>query len=424
MLALEILTNMANQRVLITGIGVISPNGLGREEFWKNTKAGVSGVRKISRFDCSGQPVQIAGEVVGFDPLAYMDARELDGTGLATPYAIAAAGEALEDARVDWKGMDLEALREVSVYVGSGGGNQEFTERQYSLYYSGQQKKCSVFVIPSSTLGTLASEISMHYGFRGLSHMFSNGCTSSTDAIGYAYRAVKHGEASMVVCGGVDAPIAPLTLRGFQLLRIMSTGSNEKPEAASRPFHARRDGFVIAEGAWFFVMESEESATRRGVESYGEVMGYGATCEAFHRVRLEEVGIEPARAMELALREARVGVGEIDYLHYHGTATQLNDRVETTAVKLAFGEHARKMPGSSVKSLIGHPQGACGAASLAATMLGMRDGFAPPTINLDEAAPECDLDYVANVGRAMEIRKAMVNTIAFGSKNAALVVGR
>jgi 3-oxoacyl-[acyl-carrier-protein] synthase II len=202
---------MANQRVLITGIGVISPNGLGREEFWKNTKAGVSGVRKISRFDCSGQPVQIAGEVVGFDPLAYMDARELDGTGLATPYAIAAAGEALEDARVDWKGMDLEALREVSVYVGSGGGNQEFTERQYSLYYSGQQKKCSVFVIPSSTLGTLASEISMHYGFRGLSHMFSNGCTSSTDAIGYAYRAVKHGEASMVVCGGVDAPIAPLT---------------------------------------------------------------------------------------------------------------------------------------------------------------------------------------------------------------------
>lgn len=413
---------MSEQKVVVTGIGVVSPNGLGRETFWSNTRAGVSGVRKISRFDCAGQPVQVAGEVVGFDPTQYMDPRELEGTGLASPYAIAAAGEALTDAQVDWRSMDMDELRRVSVFVGSGGGNQEFTERQYSLFYSGQLKKCSVYVIPSSTLGTLASEVSMQYGFRGLSHMFSNGCTSSTDAIGYAYRAVKHGEADMVVCGGVDAPIAPLTLRGFQLLRIMSTGSNEKPEAASRPFHAKRDGFVIAEGAWFFVMESEESARSRGAHIYGEIAGYGATCEAFHRVRLEEVGIEPARAMELAMREAKVEKTAIDYLHYHGTATQLNDRVETTAVKLVFGDHARKLPGSSVKSMIGHPQGACGAASLATTLLAMRDSFAPPTINLDEQAPECDLDYIANTGRGLEIKKAMVNTIAFGSKNAAIVV--
>ncbi len=414
---------MTKRRVCITGIGVISPNGLGREEFWRNTRAGKSGVKPISRFDCSGQPVQIAGEVVGFDPLAYMSARDLEGTGLATPYAIAAAGEALADAGVDWKSMDLEALRRVSVYVGSGGGNQEFTERQYSYYYSGQQKKCSVYVIPSSTLGTLASEISMQYGFRGLSHMFSNGCTSSTDAIGYAFRAVKHGDAEMAICGGVDAPIAPLTLRGFQLLRIMSTGSNESPELASKPFSASRDGFVLAEGAWFFVMESEESALRRGATIYGEIAGYGATCEAFHRVRLEEVGIEPARAMELAMAEAGFTPGVFDYLHYHGTATHLNDRVETTAVKLAFGDCAKSLPGSSVKSMIGHPQGACGAASLATTLLAMRDGFAPPTINLEEQAPECDLDYIANVGRELEIKKAMVNTIAFGSKNAALAVG-
>lgn len=415
---------MENQRVVVTGIGIVSPNGIGREVSWANTRAGVSGVRKITRFDCAGQPVQVAGEVVGFDPLNYMDARELDGTGLATPFAIAAAGEALSDAGVDWAGMDIEALRGVSVYVGSGGGNQEFTERQYSLYYSGQQKKCSVFVIPSSTLGTLASEVSMRYGFRGLSHMFSNGCTSSTDAIGYAYKAVKHGEAEMVVCGGVDAPIAPLTLRGFQLLRIMSTSRNERPEEASRPFSADRDGFVIAEGAWFFVMETMESAQRRGARVYGEICGYGATCEAFHRVRLEEVGIEPARAMEMALREAGEAPEAIDYLQYHGTATQLNDRVETTAVKLAFGEAARGLVGSSVKSMIGHPQGACGAASLATVLLAMRDGYAPPTINLNEPAAECDLDYVANVGRALEIKKAMVNTIAFGSKNSALVVRR
>ena len=424
MVALEFLTTMANRRVLITGIGVISPNGLGREEFWRNTRDGVSGVRKISRFDCSGQPVQIAGEVVDFDPLRYVDARTMEGTGLATPYAIAAVGEALRDARIDYKAMDLDALRRVSVYVGSGGGNQEFTERQYSYYYSGQQKKCSVYVIPSSTLGTLASEISMEYGFRGLSHMFSNGCTSSTDAIGYAFRAVKHGEAEIAVCGGVDAPIAPLTLRGFQLLRIMSTACNERPEAASKPFSADRDGFVIAEGAWFFVMESEESARGRGAQVYGEILGYGATCEAFHRVRLEEVGIEPARAMQLALAEAGLTTAEIDYLHYHGTATQLNDRVETTAVKLAFGEHAKSLPGSSVKSMIGHPQGACGAASLATTLLAMRDAFAPPTINLETTAAECDLDYIPNVGKPLKIQKAMVNTIAFGSKNAALVTAR
>lgn len=410
------------QRVFVTGIGAVSPNGLGREEFWRNTRNGVSGVRRITRFDCTGQPVQIAGEIVGFDPLKYIGARELEGTGLATPYAIAAAGEALDDAKLDWRSMDLDALRRVSVYTGSGGGNQEFTERQYSLYYSGQLKKCSVYVIPSSTLGTLASEISMQYGFRGLSHMFSNGCTSSTDAIGYAFRAVKHGEAEIAVCGGVDAPIAPLTLRGFQFLRIMSTARNEAPEQASRPFSGDRDGFVLAEGAWFFVLESENSARERGATVYGEISGYGATCEAFHRVRLEEVGIEPARAMSLAMNEAKSAPQEIDYLHYHGTATHLNDRVETTAVKLAFGDRARSLPGSSVKSMIGHPQGACGAASLATTLLAMRDAFAPPTINLKLAVPECDLDYVANIGRPLEIRKAMVNTIAFGSKNSALLV--
>ncbi len=415
---------MAIQKVCITGIGVVSPNGIGREEFWRASREGKSGVRRITRFDCTGQPVQIAGEVTGFNPLDYMDARDLEGTGLATPYALAAVGEALGDAGLDPKSMNLDQLREVGVYVGSGGGNQEFTERQYSLFYSGQLKKCSVFVIPSSTLGTLASEISMEFGFRGLSHMFSNGCTSSTDAIGYAYRAVRQGESEIAICGGVDAPIAPLTLKGFQLLRIMSTACNESPEEASKPFSANRDGFVVAEGAWFFVLESEERARRRGATIYGEILGYGATCEAFHRVRLEEVGIEPARAMQLAMREAQVEPNQIDYLHYHGTATQLNDRVETTAVKLAFGDYARNLPGSSIKSLIGHPQGACGAASLAATMLSMRDQFAPPTINLKEAAPECDLDYIALTGRPLAIKKAMVNTIAFGSKNSALVVGR
>ena len=269
------------QRVFVTGIGAVSPNGLGREEFWRNTRDGVSGVRAITRFDCSGQPVRIAGEIVGFDPLKHMDARELDGTGLATPYAIAAAGEALEDARLDWRGMDLEALRRVSVYTGSGGGNQEFTERQYSLYYSGQQKKCSVYVIPSSTLGTLASEISMRYGFRGLSHMFSNGCTSSTDAIGYAYRAVKHGEAEIAVCGGVDAPIAPLTLRGFQLLRIMSTGRNETPGEASRPLAGTGTDLCWLKGRGSLCWRARRARGRAARRFMGKLAGMARRAKRF-----------------------------------------------------------------------------------------------------------------------------------------------
>ncbi len=411
-------------RVVVTGIGAISPNGLGRELFWRNTRMGVSGVKRISRFDVSGQPVQVAGEISGFDPLLHLTARELEGTGIGTAYAVAATAEALEDAAFPWRELAHEDTRRIQVIVGSGGGNQEFTERQYSLYYSGQQKKCSVYVIPSSTLGTLSSEVSMHFGFRGLSHMLSNGCTSSTDAIGYAYRAIRHGDAETVVCGGVDAPIAPLTLRGFQLLRIMSTARNEDPARASRPFSADRDGFVLAEGAWFFVLEREENARARGARIYAEIAGYGATCEAFHRVRLEEVGIEPARAMTMAMAEGSTSPQEIDYLHYHGTATELNDRVETAAVKLAFGEHARRLPGSSVKSVIGHPQGACGSASLAATLLAMRDSFAPPTINLDKPDAACDLDYIPHEGRPLEIKKAIVNTIAFGSKNSALLLSR
>lgn len=424
MIALRILSFSTMHTAVITGIGVISPNGLGRETFWKNTCAGLSGVKPISRFDVSQQPVRVAGEVTGFNPLDYMTARDLEGTGIGTAYAIAATGEALADAHISWQDLPHEVSRKFQVIVGSGGGNQEFTERQYSLYYSGQQKKCSVYVIPSSTLGTLASEISMHFGLRGLSHMLSNGCTSSTDALGYAYRSIRNGDAETVICGGVDAPIAPLTLRGFQLLRIMSTSRNEEPTRASRPFAKDRDGFVIAEGAWFFVMERKENALARGAHIYAEIAGYGATCEAFHRVRLEEVGIEPARAMTMALAEGQCSPSEIDYIHYHGTATDLNDRVETTAVKLAFGEKAKTLPGSSIKSLIGHPQGACGAASLATTLLAMRYSFAPPTINLDEPDPVCDLDYIPHTGRPLEIKKAIVNTIAFGSKNSALYLRR
>jgi 3-oxoacyl-[acyl-carrier-protein] synthase II len=412
------------RRIVIAGMGAMSPNGIGRECFWAATRAGKSGVRRITRFDPGSFQVQVAGEVPDFDESLYVTAKDRPHVSRSVPLAAAAVREALEDAGLDASSMSREQLRGIGVIVGSGGGSQDFTEEQYRLFYTGKQKQCSVYTIPTSTIGTLASEVSMRFGFRGMSHIVSTGCTSSTDAMGYAFRNIQAGVLHTVVAGGVDSPIAPLILRGFQLMRIMSTRWNHQPERASRPFSRDRDGFVLAEGAWFFVIEDREHALARGAHIYGEICGYGSTCEAYHRVRLEECGEEPARAIGMALDEAGIEPGAVDYINYHGTSTELNDRIETRAVKLAFNGHAYKLAGSSLKSLIGHPQGACGAAGVAATLLAMRDGVVPPTINVDEADPECDLDYVPELGRRLDIEYAVANCIAFGSKNSALVLRR
>jgi 3-oxoacyl-[acyl-carrier-protein] synthase II len=412
-------------RVVITGIGAVSPNGIGRERFWEATRNGVSGVRRITRFDPSPFQVQVAGEVPDeFDEKKYVEVKDRPHVSRAVPLAVASVEEALADAGLDAGAMTRDELRAIGVMVGSGGGSQDFTEEQYRLYYTGHLKQCSVYTIPTGTIGTLASEVSMRFGFRGLSHIVSTGCTSSTDAIGYAFHHIQRGSLHTAIAGGVDSPIAPLILRGFQLMRIMSTRWNQEPQRASRPFSRDRDGFVIAEGAWFFVMEDMERARARGAHIYGEIAGYGSTCEAYHRVRLEECGEEPARAIGMALDEAGIQPSDVQYIHYHGTSTELNDRIETRAVKLAFNGHAYKLAGSSLKSLIGHPQGACGAAGIAATLLAMRDGVVPPTINIEEPDPNCDLDYVPEVGRKLAIEHAVANCIAFGSKNSAMVLRR
>ena len=410
------------RRVVVTGIGAVSPNGIGRESFWSATRKGVSGVRTISLFDASNFAVRVAGEVPGFDEDRYIAPKDRPHVSRVVPLAVASVEEALADAGLEPGAMCREQLQSIGVMVGSGGGSQEFTEEQYRLYYTGKQKQCSVYVIPTSTIGTLASEISMRFGFRGLSHVISTGCTSSTDAIGYAYRHIQAGVLDTIVAGGVDAPIAPLILRGFILMRILSSHWNDDPQRASRPFSRDRDGFVLGEGSWFFVLEDLELARARGAQIYGEIAGYGSTCEAFHRVRLEECGEEPARAIGLAMRDAEVRPENIQYVGYHGTATELNDRIETRAMKLAFGKHAGRLAGSSLKSMIGHPQGACGAAAIAATLLAMRDGVVPPTINLDVPDPQCDLDYVPEAGRKLDVECAVANCIAFGSKNSALVL--
>jgi 3-oxoacyl-[acyl-carrier-protein] synthase II len=410
------------KRVVITGMGVVSPNGIGNEAFCRAVLAGTSGVKRIRSFDPSDLPVQIAGEVQDFDELAWVDAHERKHVSRAVPLALAASTEALAAAGIDAAKLSLEQQREIGVVLGSGGGAQEFSEEQVRLWLTGKVKQVSLFCIPSGTMGTLSSEISMRFGLRGMSHVITTGCTSSTDAFGYALRQIQFGFLPVMLVGGVDAPIAPGIMKGFTLMKIMTSSWNHAPERASRPFSADRDGFVVAEGSWMFVVEEYEHARARGVPILAEVAGYGSTCEAFHRVRLQECGEEPARAIQMAMEDAAIDAAAVDYVNLHGTSTQLNDRIETRALKLALGEKARRTPMSSLKSQIGHPQGACGAAGIAATLVAMHHGQIPPTINLEKPDPECDLDYVPEPGRRAEIEHAVCNCIAFGSKNSALVL--
>jgi 3-oxoacyl-[acyl-carrier-protein] synthase II len=413
-----------NRRAVVTGIGAVSPNGIGREAFWSATWQGKSGIRRIKSFDPESLPVQIAAEVPDFNPLKYISEKDASHVSRVVPLAVAAAQEAVDDAGLNPAAMPIDERRRIAVLLGSGGGGLEFIERQLSLYYSGHFRNCSIYVIPSATIGTLASEISMHFGFRGFSHVISTGCTSSTDALGYAAQNIRCGMADTVVCGGADAPLSPLIMKGFTMMRIMTCSWNHEPERGSRPFSADRDGFVLGEGAWMFVLEEFEHARARGAHIYGEVAGYASTCEAFHRVRLDDNGEEPARAMTMAMDQAGIGPAQVDYVNLHGTSTVLNDRIETRALKQTLGDRAYKVPSSALKSIIGHPQGACGAAGVAATLLAMRDHKLPPTLNVDVPDPECDLDYIPHQSRAGEIEHAICNCIAFGSKNSALVLSR
>ncbi len=410
------------KRVVITGMGVVSPNGIGNAAFCRASLDGVSGVKRITRFDPSDLPVQIAGEVQGFDELAWVDAHERKHLSRAVPLALAASTEALLHAGIEPAKLSLQQQRDIGVVLGSGGGAQDFSEENYRLYFNGKAKQASIFSIPSGTAGTMSSEISMRFGLRGMSHVITTGCTSSTDAFGYALRQIQFGFIPALLVGGVDAPIAPGIMKGFALMRIMTSSWNHAPERASRPFSADRDGFVLAEGAWMFILEEYEYARARGANILAEVAGYGSTCEAYHRVRLQECGEEPARAIQMALDDAGIAAPDVDHVHLHGTSTQLNDRIETQALKLALGKTAATTPMSSLKSQIGHPQGASGAAGIAATVVAMTHDQIPPTINLDEPDPECDLDYVPQAGRKAAIEHAVCNCIAFGSKNSALVL--
>jgi 3-oxoacyl-[acyl-carrier-protein] synthase II len=410
------------RRVCITGFGCVTPVGIGREAFWSALRRGESGVRRIESFDASQSPVRIAAEVRGFDWEAQLNPKDRRHVPRTVPLALASAREALDDAGLQPSDFSLEERRAFGVVLGTGGGGLAFTERQYSYYFGGEATRASVYTIPSSTHGGLSSELSMAFGLRGLSHVISTGCTSSTDAIAYAAGHIALGRQDAMLAGGVDAPVAPGILAGFNLMTVLTDEWNDEPARASRPFSRDRSGIVLGEGAWVYVLEDYERARRRGANIYAEITGYGATCDAYHRVRLEENGEEPARAMRLALEDAGRTPREVDYVNLHGTSTILNDRIETQALKLALGDDARRVPTSATKSQIGHPQGASGAAGLAAALCAMTTGVIPPTINLDEPDPACDLDYTPNQARERQVRVALCNCIGFGSKNSALVV--
>ena len=437
------------KKAVITGIGIVSPfglddNGSGWNRWVRGLRAGESTTRAISLFDatkphahydlarasstrCEDEALscRVAAECIDFDAHLWTSEKDRDRVPRVVPMALAATDEALHAAGLN----DLNGAqkRDVHVVMGSGGGGFSFAEEQFARWYGngrgGEGKHLSPYAISSSIAGMVSSEISIAHGFRGRSHTVSDGCTSSSDAIGYALDMIRSGRAHTVVCGGADACVTPAMMAGFCLMRAVPTHWNDDPQRASRPFSANRDGFVLGEGAWMFVVEELEHAQIRGAKIWAQIAGYGATCEAFHRVALGEPD-EAARAMTMALEDAQVAPEEIEYSNLHGTGTALNDPLETAAVKLALVETAFRIPMSSTKSQIGHPQGASGAAGIAAAIAGMHNDFAPPTINLDAPDEKCNLDYVANVSRDYSFQTALCNCLGFGSKNAAIVLKR
>jgi len=418
----------ASPRVVITGIGVVSPFGVGRERFWEHIRSGCSATRAIADFDASTFGCRVAAPVsnVTIDDvpqLADDDIWDHDYRADPKRYSRAALVGVIA-AREAWGDAGLSiAEPNAGVVIGSGGGGIDVGERQYYDFFVERGKRVTPYAIPVSIVGMVSSEISISLRLRGISHVLSCGCTSSSDAIGYAAALVRSGEADVILSGGTDACVTPGMIFGFSRMKVVSMAHNDRPAEASRPFDKERDGFVLGEGAWMLALEREDRARARGAKIYAAVEGYGSTCDAYHRVQMAPDGGEIVRAISTAIDRSGRSREEIGYINYHGTSTIINDAVESRCVRDVFGERAERVPGSSVKSMIGHPQGASGAAGVVTAALAIDRGFLPPTINLRNPDPACDLDFIPNQGRAAEIDAALCNCLGFGSKNSAIVIG-
>ncbi|MFN3550342.1 MAG: beta-ketoacyl-ACP synthase II [Endomicrobiia bacterium] len=409
---------MEKKKVVITGVGIISPIGIGKENFTKSLKDGVSGVDLISSFDTSQYPTKIAAEVKDFNPENYIEKKISRRMDRFCQFAFSAAKMAIEDAKLK---LENEDLSRIGVIIGSGIGGIATIEREMRVLLEKGPSRISPFLIPMEIINIAAGEIAIEYGFTGPNYGVTSACASSNHAIGDALRILRYGDADVIIVGGSEAAITPLGLSGFCSAKALSE-RNDEPKKASRPFDKNRDGFVMGEGAAVFVLETLEHALKRGAKIYAELAGYAATDDAYHITAPREDATAQALCMKRALEDAEVNLEEVSYINAHGTSTPLNDKCETLAVKKVFGEYAYKIPISSTKSMTGHLLGAAGAIELAAILMCMENNFIHPTINYETQDPECDLYYVPNKSVEKEINVAISNSFGFGGHNAVIVV--
>ncbi len=411
---------MSRRRVVITGLGIVSPVGNSVGEAWANISEGKSGVRRLTRFDVGAFASQIGGEVRDFDITKYLAPKEARRFDLFIHYGLGAAIDALKDSGLD---LDTEDREHVGCVIGSGIGGLPGIEEQHNDLLKGGPRKISPFFVPGSIINLIAGQLSIMFGLKGPNLAIATACTTSNHCIGEGGRLIEYGDADVIVAGGAEATISPLGLGGFAAMRALST-RNDDPEGASRPWDKDRDGFVLGEGAGIVVLEELEHAKRRGARIYAELVGYGMSADAHHMTAPCEDGEGAARCMRNALRNARLNPEDIDYINAHGTSTPLGDIAETVAVKGCFGEHAKRVAISSTKSMTGHLLGAAGGIEAVFSALAIHHQVAPPTANLDNQDPACDLDYIPRVARAMTIRAAMSNSFGFGGTNGTLIFTR
>jgi 3-oxoacyl-[acyl-carrier-protein] synthase II len=409
-----------NRRVVVSGVGLVSPLAIGTQANWDALCAGRSGIGPITRFDASQHSARIAGEVKAFDPLQFVDKRDVKKMDVFIQYALAASQFAVDDARLE---VTRERADRVGVYIASGIGGFQTIEREHQELLKGGPRRISPFFIPASIINLAAGQVSIRFNARGPNLATCTACTASAHAIGEAFEIIRRGDADIMIAGGSEAAITPMGVGGFAAMRALST-RNDEPLKASRPFDKDRDGFVMGEGAGIVILEDLDAARQRGASIYAELVGYGLTSDAYHLTGQPEEAHGAIRSMTMALKKAGIPTTSIDYINAHGTSTPINDPTETLGVKSLFGDHAYKLAMSSTKSMTGHLLGAAGGLEAGITALAVKHQIAPPTVNLDSPDPACDLDYVAHKARQMTIRYALSNSFGFGGTNGTLLLKR
>lgn len=408
------------RRVVVTGVGLVSALGVGTEETWRNLLAGKSGAAPITHFDTTGFPVTFAAEVKGFDPLRFIEKKEVKKMGLFIQFAMAASEFAMEQAGLK---ITPDIAERTGVYIGSGIGGFDVIEREHTELMKGGPRKISPFFIPASIVNLASGFVSIRWGAKGPNSATCTACSSSAHAVGDSFKLIQRGDADVMISGGAEAAITPMGVGGFASMRALSA-RNHEPEKASRPFDCNRDGFVIGEGAGILILEELGFAVKRGARIFGEVVGYGMSGDAYHITQPSENADGAIRVMRNALKDAGLRSEQVDYINAHGTSTPFNDKLETKAIKTVFGERAYRFPVSSTKSMTGHLLGGAGGLEAGISTLILRDQIIPPTINYETPDPECDLDYVPNQARRAEVNVVLSNSFGFGGTNAALLLKR